>query len=216
MILSCQWSSTAQQTHNLRTHFKIRTVSVSQWSVRSGGGDHRLKPDGGTRRLHRPSVISSGAASQVTTSTGGVKDSAHLGPLTNQFVVFSNGLLRLQDSDVHTSLLHKVQSGGGNLRRDAHTLNTAAWLKRVWCVSVNKENVSSFTPCDSAEWVPSAGRGTDSESQLQLSQAAAAEEWSWTEISSKHSEVIKPEFISNVQQETVKTWRILSRVWWIC
>ena len=48
------------------------------------------------------------------------------------------------------------------------------------------ENVSSSSPCDSvlcdsvlcdsAEWVPSAGRRTDSESQLQLSQAAAGEE----------------------------------------
>ena len=72
-----------------------------------------------------------------------------------------------------------------------------------------QENVSSSSPCDSvlcdsAEWVPSAGRRTDWESQLQLSQAAAGEEWSWTEISSKHSELIKPEFISNVQQETGK------------
>ena len=65
------------------------------------------------------------------------------------------------------------------------TLDLKEW---VWCVSENQEKVSSFSPwasvlCDSAEWVPSPERRTDWESQLQLSQPAAAEEWSWTEIS---------------------------------
>lgn len=52
----------------------------------------------------------------MTPSTGGVEDAAHLGALARQLVVFSNSLLRLQDSDVDTFLLHKVQRGGGNLK----------------------------------------------------------------------------------------------------
>lgn len=48
-----------------------------------------------------------------------MEDPTHLGALASQFVVFSNSLLRLQDSDVDTFLLHKVQSGGGNLREEA-------------------------------------------------------------------------------------------------
>lgn len=52
------------------------------------------------------------------TSTGGVEDPAHLSALDSQFVVFSNGFFSLQDSNIDTFLLHKVQSGGGNLREE--------------------------------------------------------------------------------------------------
>lgn len=54
----------------------------------------------------------------MRSSTGGVEDPAHLGTLTSQLVVLSDGLLCLQDSDVNTFLLHEVQSGGGNLRQE--------------------------------------------------------------------------------------------------
>lgn len=53
-------------------------------------------------------------------STGGVEDPAHLDALASQFVVFSDGLFRLQDSDIDTFLLHKVHSGGGNLQSFTH------------------------------------------------------------------------------------------------
>lgn len=56
----------------------------------------------------------------MKSSAGGVKDSTHLGALASQFVVFSNGLLRLQDFDVDTFLPHKVQRGGGNLQSFTH------------------------------------------------------------------------------------------------
>ena len=51
-------------------------------------------------------------------SAGGVEDAAHFGTLSSQFIVFSDGLFCLQDSDLDTFLLHKVQSGGGNLREE--------------------------------------------------------------------------------------------------
>lgn len=46
-----------------------------------------------------------------------MEDPTHLGTLASQFVVLGNGLLRLQDFDVDASLLHKVQSGRRNLRK---------------------------------------------------------------------------------------------------
>lgn len=70
----------------------------------------------------------------MKSSTGGVEDSTHLGPLASQFVVFSNGLLRLQDSDVDTFLLHKVQRGGGNLGEET-TAQTD--LRRVSTESIS-------------------------------------------------------------------------------
>lgn len=63
-------------------------------------------------------------------STGGVEDPAHLGALPSQFVVFSDGLLRLQDSDVDPFLLHEVQSGGGNLREETAQNGLMACLHR--------------------------------------------------------------------------------------
>lgn len=51
------------------------------------------------------------------TSAGGVEDPTHLSTLASQFVVLGNSLLRLQDSDFNSFLLHKVQRGGGNLHK---------------------------------------------------------------------------------------------------
>ena len=82
--------------------------------------------------------------------------------------------------------------------------NFSTWKQQLDEVSLmcecEQEKVSSFSPwasvlCDSAEWVPSPERTTDWESQTQ---PAAAEEWSWTEISYKHSEVINNQSLSPI------------------
>ncbi|KAA8579382.1 hypothetical protein FQN60_016812 [Etheostoma spectabile] len=91
--------------------------------------EHVLYPDGQSHVIHpkpsdfrKPGPDRHRLITQVylshTAWTGGVEDPPHLGALAGQFVVFSNGLLRLQDSDVDTFLHHKVQSGGGNLREE--------------------------------------------------------------------------------------------------
>lgn len=82
------------------------------------------------------------------TLAGGVEDPTHLGTLASQFVVLSNSLLSLQNSDFNTLLLHKVQSGGGNLSEQmtAQTDLVHLYTEAILATSISHtQNGSEFS-----------------------------------------------------------------------
>jgi len=113
----------------------------------------------------------------MRSSTGGVEDPAHFGALDSQFVVFSHGFLSLEDCDIDTFLLHKVQSGGGNLRGEDSPENTHMSSKTgaLPALSVRKSTQAACNPKPSATSATLTLQRTTRTRQMTLERALPSE-----------------------------------------